>query len=112
MPQQQNLFSSRAPIDTGNSAPGGGQQQAARRSRSPRWLQRMDLIIRVLVRLYLGLILILLPWGHFWDENSWFVVFPALAHVALTGAARGVVSGLGLLNIAIAFHDTIFYKES
>ncbi len=75
-------------------------------------MQRIDLIIRVLVRLYLGLILIVLPWGHFWDESRWFVVFPTLAHIALSGAARGVVSGLGLLNIVIAVHDTIFYKES
>lgn len=112
MPQQPNLFSSRAPLDTETPSPGGRPDEARRRSRSPRWLQRMDLILRVLIRLYLGLILIVLPWGHFWDESRWFVLFPALAHVALNGAARGIVSGLGLLNIAIAFHDTVFYRES
>jgi hypothetical protein len=109
---QQNLFSSRAPLDTEIPSPGGVPGGTRRRSRSPRWMQRLDLIIRVLVRLYLGLILIVLPWGHLWDESRWFVAFPALAHIALSGAARGVVSGLGLLNIFIAVHDTVFYKES
>lgn len=67
--------------------------------------------MRVVVRVYLGLILIALPWTHFWTDNRLLLIFPHLAYIALTGAARGIVSGVGLLNIWIGIHDAIHYNE-
>jgi hypothetical protein len=40
------------------------------------------------------------------------VIIPQLAPLALSGITRGIVSGLGLLNIWIAIYDAIHYKES
>jgi hypothetical protein len=79
---------------------------------TPPWLQRLDLFVRVIVRLYLGLIILVLPWLHVWDENRLLVIIPQLAPLALSGITRGIVSGLGLLNIWIAIYDAIHYKES
>ena len=75
-------------------------------------MQRLDLFVRVIVRLYLGLIILVLPWLHIWDENRLLVIIPQLAPLALSGITRGIVSGLGLLNIWIAIYDAIHYKES
>jgi hypothetical protein len=47
----------------------------------------------------------------FWDQNPLFVQFPTLSIYAANGAVRGVVSGLGLLNLWIAFRDAIRARD-
>lgn len=77
----------------------------------PRWLQYLELSVRVVVRLYLGLVLVFLPWTHFWSDNRLLLLAPHLAFLALNGVTRGIVSGLGLLNIWIGVHDAIHFNE-
>jgi hypothetical protein len=76
------------------------------------WLRRSELFLRVIVRLYIGLILVFLPWTHVWAFNRFFVYYAFVSHIAQSGAVRGLVSGLGLLNLWIAISDAIHYKES
>ena len=86
--------------------------------RIPRWLVRAELYLRVLLRVYFGLaviyapwsgqVLTYLPWSHIlWDQNPLFLHFPLLGHYTAMGTVRGVVSGLGLLNLWFAFQDVI-----
>jgi hypothetical protein len=76
--------------------------------RIPRWLERAELFLRVLLRMYIGLAVCYAPWSRlFWDQNPIFLQFPTLSIYAANGAVRGLVSGLGLLNLWIAFHDAI-----
>jgi hypothetical protein len=80
--------------------------------RIPRWLVRAELFLRVLLRMYIGLAICYAPWSRlFWDQNPLFVQFPTLAIYAANGAVRGLVSGLGLLNLWIAFHDALHYRD-
>jgi hypothetical protein len=80
--------------------------------RIPRWLERAELFLRVLLRLYIGLAVCLAPWVHaFWDQNPLFTRFPAIGAYAANGALRGIISGLGLLNLWIAFRDAIRYRD-
>lgn len=81
--------------------------------RIPRWLERAELFLRVLLRMYIGLAVCYAPWSPlFWDQNPLFVQFPTLSIYAANGAVRGIISGLGLLNLWIAFQDAIRYRES
>ena len=76
--------------------------------RIPRWLERAELFLRVLLRMYIGLAVCYAPWSRlFWDENPLFLRFPTLSIYAANGAVRGLISGLGLLNLWIAFHDAV-----
>jgi len=76
--------------------------------RIPRWLEKSELFLRVLLRMYIGLAVCYAPWSSmFWDQNPIFLQFPTLSIYAANGAVRGIVSGLGLLNLWIAFHDAI-----
>ena len=76
--------------------------------RIPRWLERAELFLRVLLRMYIGLAVCYAPWWPmFWDQNPLFVQFPTLSIYAANGAVKGIVSGLGLLNLWIAFQDAI-----
>jgi len=80
--------------------------------RIPRWLERAELFLRVLLRMYIGLAVCYAPWSHmFWDQNPLFVQFSTLSIYAANGAVRGLVSGLGLLNLWIAFHDAIRHRD-
>ena len=80
--------------------------------RVPRWLERIELFLRVMLRLYIGLAICYAPWSQtFWDQNPLFLHFPPLADFAASGAVRGMVSGLGLLNLWVAFHDAIRYRD-
>jgi len=109
MSQQPILFSPQAPVTPPRLAASTPDGKPPRQS--PRWLQRLDLLVSVVVRLYLGLVIVILPWMHFWDDNRLFALVPHLAPLLLNGVARGIVSGLGLLNIWIAIHDAIHYRE-
>jgi hypothetical protein len=78
----------------------------------PRWLERIELFLRVLLRMYIGLAVCYAPWSHtFWDQNPIIAQFPWLANFALQGAVRGVVSGLGLLNLWFAFRDALRHRD-
>ena len=81
--------------------------------RIPRWLERGELFLRVLLRMYIGLAVCYAPWSYmFWDRNPLFAHFPTLAIYASNGAVRGLVSGLGLLNLWIAFSDVLRRRHS
>jgi hypothetical protein len=78
----------------------------------PRWLERLELFLRVMLRMYIGLAICYAPWWHAaWDNNPLFLEFPWLGSIATAGAVRGLVSGLGLLNLWIAFQDAIRHRD-
>ena len=80
--------------------------------RIPHWLMRTELYLRVLLRMYIGLAICYSPWSQlFWDQNPLFVQFPTLSIYAANGAVRGIISGLGLLNIWIALQDAIRHRN-
>jgi len=80
--------------------------------RIPRWLERGELFLRVLLRMYIGLAVCIAPWWHmFWDQNPLFLRFPTLGVYAAHGAVRGIISGLGLLNLWIAFRDAVRHRD-
>lgn len=119
MPQQPDLIS---PSFSASPAPGESpvtEEQAQpertpppyQHPRIPPWLVRAELYLRVLVRMYIGLAVCYVPWsGFFWDQNPLFMQFPQLGVIAASGAVRGLISGLGLLNLWIALQDAMHYR--
>jgi len=80
--------------------------------RIPKWLERIELLLRVMLRMYIGLAVCYAPWSPmFWDQNPLFLQFPTLAHFAANGAVRGLISGLGLLNLWYALQDVLRHRE-
>jgi hypothetical protein len=65
----------------------------------------MNRVVRVLVVLILfelGVFLIVLPWSAIWERNFFMQQNPGLIHIVLHPAVRGLVSGLGFLDIVVA----------
>lgn len=80
--------------------------------RIPHWLVRAELFLRVMLRIYIGLAVCCVPWSPmFWDQNPLFVQFPTLSIYAAHGAVRGIVSGIGLVNIWLALGDAIRHRN-
>jgi len=80
--------------------------------RIPKWLERIELLLRVMLRMYIGLAVCYAPWSPmFWDQNPLFLQFPGLAGFAAHGAVRGLISGLGLLNLWYALQDVLRHRE-
>lgn len=80
--------------------------------RIPKWLVRIELLLRVMLRMYIGLGLCYAPWSSmFWDQNPIFLQYPAFAAIAGSGAVRGMITGLGLLNLWIALQDVLRHRE-
>lgn len=66
----------------------------------------MNRILRALTVVLLfemGALLLYLPWSAFWEQNYFLNHFPWLMRIVLHPALRGIVSGIGVLDIFVAF---------
>ncbi len=78
---------------------------------APVWLQRLSLVVFVLFCFYIGGLLTVLPWGGYWDQNGWLLAHPAVNRVLQLGWVRGIISGVGLLDIWIAVSELLHYRD-
>lgn len=75
------------------------------------WRSRTFLAIIVLFWLEIGIILIVAPWTPFWENNSLLLGFPSLREFFMDSFVRGLVSGLGLVDIWMAIAEAVQYHE-
>ncbi len=91
-------------------APSPQMDQAAD---APVWLQRMSLFVLVLFCVYLGVLVMVLPWWpRMWDQNLFLEARPHLSAFLHIGAVRGLISGLGALDIWIGVSEAVHYRET
>jgi hypothetical protein len=84
----------------------------AKKSGAPhRWLQRLWLVVFVLFCLEVGIILTVLPWTRLWTDNSLLAGFPAIRDFFANNFVRGLVSGLGLIDIWMGVAEAVTYRE-
>jgi hypothetical protein len=77
-----------------------------------RWLQRVWLVVFVLFCLEVGIILTVLPWTRLWTDNSLLISFPAFKEFLNHNFVRGLVSGLGLIDIWMGVAEAVTYREA
>jgi hypothetical protein len=109
MPHQPNLFSSSS--SNGSAVP-DRKPVPPHPARIRVWLRRIELLFYVILRIYVGVIVIVLPWTPLWSDNNWINYFPGISAFLMHGAVRGIISGLGLLNLYIAVDEATHYRES
>ncbi|MBN9615217.1 MAG: hypothetical protein BGO25_06060 [Acidobacteriales bacterium 59-55] len=108
MPGEPQLFPNPGPpVERAAEDSGDGSRRAA-----PVWLQRLSLFVLVLFCVYLGILVMLLPWWtRVWDHNMFIQAHPTLSAVLHNGAVRGMISGLGLLDIWIGISEAVHYRD-
>jgi hypothetical protein len=62
-------------------------------------------LLSVSSSLLVGLILVVAPWTALWESNYLLNPHPALRSFVLSAYTRGGVTGLGLVNLVIAFWE-------
>jgi hypothetical protein len=84
-----------------------------RQSRSLQvWLFRIRALLFVTLCATFGVLLTILPWTDKWINNPLLLnYFPDFGGVIANGFVRGVVSGLGILNLWVGFWEAIHYHE-
>ena len=86
---------------------------------------KLSVIFYIILCLEIGIVLSLLPWipQGFWGLSDWgnnyFLLYATrktglygLQTVIASGWVRGAVSGIGLLNISIAFWEIFHFNQS
>lgn len=79
---------------------------------APVWLQRMSLVVLVLFCFYIGGLLAVIPWSpRYWDQNAWLLAHPTLQIFIGKGWVRGLVTGIGLIDIWIGVSELLNYRD-
>lgn len=79
---------------------------------APIWLQRMSLVVLVIFCFYIGGFLAWIPWSpRYWDQNAWLLAHPAVENIINRGWVRGIVSGIGLLDVWIGVSELLHYRD-
>jgi hypothetical protein len=66
-------------------------------------MSRIYRALLVVLAFEMGALLLYLPWSGYWEQNYFLSHFPSLMPIVLHPSFRGVVSGVGVLDILIAF---------
>lgn len=83
-----------------------------RRSGWEIWLLRIRALLFVTVCATFGVLLIILPWTPKWTDNPLLLMHPNLRDFISSGFARGLASGLGILDLWLGFSEAIHYHEN
>jgi hypothetical protein len=75
------------------------------------WLRRIGVLLFVFLCATLGVMLMIVPWRPDWSDNPLLLPYPTLRAVVASGFARGLSTGLGVLNVWIGFWEAIQYRE-
>src|SRR5712672_3826503 len=70
-------------------------------SSQPIWMRRIILVLFVMFCLQMGMMLLFLPWTPAWSSNNWLAEHWTIRGIATNYFVRGLVSGLGLVDIFI-----------
>src|SRR5215813_2621241 len=77
----------------------------------PTWMQRTFLVIFVVLCIEIGIVLIAVPWRPVWSNNALLADYPHLRTFARLGFVRGIVTGIGLLDVWIGIWEAVHYRE-
>jgi hypothetical protein len=80
-------------------------------SRLQIWEHRIFVASLVLCASVFGVLLVALPWTSLWTANSFFMRHPEWLDAVNHPFLRGAVSGLGLLDLWIAFSEALSFRD-
>jgi hypothetical protein len=70
-----------------------------------RWYHKTAALLSIVFCLEVGVVLLVFPWSDYWDNNFFSTFLPKLHSLWDNPYVRGGVSGLGVVNVVIAFGE-------
>jgi hypothetical protein len=77
----------------------------------PLWAQRLLLAIEVGIALWAGILVLLIPWTRLWTENPLLNAWPSIRYFFNLTFIRGMISGIGLVDIWIGASNAFRYRD-
>lgn len=99
------------PNQSGSGAPANNGTEARRYTGLELWLHRITVLLFVFVCAAAGVLLIILPWSPQWMDNRLLLGYPTWQAIVGNGFVRGLISGIGILDIWIGFWEAVHYRE-
>jgi hypothetical protein len=75
------------------------------------WIDRIGLVIKVVFYIELGMLLAILPWMRVWTDNGLVAGYPQFRAFLQLNFVRGVVTGIGLVDIWIGIWEAVHYRD-
>jgi hypothetical protein len=80
-------------------------------SHPPVWARRLLLVVEVAIAVWAGMLVMVLPWTRLWTENPLLAGWPTLKFILSQTFFRGMISGVGLVDVWIGFSEALHYRE-
>jgi len=93
------------------SAASFGNETQGRRTPFELWLHRITVLLFVFVCAAAGVLLVIVPWRPEWTDNRLLLGNPWLQAFVANAFVRGLVSGIGVLDIWIGFWEAVHYHD-
>jgi hypothetical protein len=77
----------------------------------PRWAQRLLLGTEAAIAVWAGILVLLLPWTRLWTDNSLLASWPGLHFLINLTFIRGMISGIGLVDIWMGVSDALSLRD-
>jgi len=77
----------------------------------PVWAQRLLLVVEVAVAVWAGMLVMVLPWTRLWTDNPLLVGWPTLKFILGQSFVRGMISGIGLVDVWMGASDALHYRD-
>jgi len=77
----------------------------------PLWAQRLLLAVEVAIALWAGILVLVLPWTRLWTGNPLLAAWPSIKFICNLTFTRGLISGIGLVDIWIGASDAVHYRD-
>jgi hypothetical protein len=78
---------------------------------APLWAQRLLLVVEVAIAVWAGMLVMALPWTRLWTQNPLLAGWPTLNFILNQSFVRGMISGVGLVDIWIGILDAVHYRD-
>jgi hypothetical protein len=72
-----------------------------------RWFHKMSAVLFATFCLEIGCFLLIFPWTDYWDSNYFSALVPAFRQYWDNMYVRGALSGIGVMNLYIAFGEML-----
>jgi hypothetical protein len=80
-------------------------------SRAELWMRRFSMLVFVVFCIWIGMLLVVLPWTDAWTQNNVLLRHPAARAFFAQNFVRGATSGLGLIDVWLGIWQAVHYKE-